>query len=116
MSGADGIARTPEPPYYAVIFTSRQTGDLTGYDEASARMMELAADMPGFLGVEAARERLGITVSYWTDLASIAAWKRHAEHADTQGKGRRLWYAHYAARIALVERTIRSTRGFAAAS
>jgi heme-degrading monooxygenase HmoA len=99
-----GIARTPEPPYYAVIFTSLQTADLTGYDEASERMLELAAGMPGFLGVEAARERLGITISYWADLASIAAWKRHAEHAATQGKGRQLWYSHYATRIALVER------------
>jgi len=99
-----GIARTPEPPYYAVIFTSLQTGDQAGYDEASARMLELAAGMPGFLGVEAARARLGLTVSYWADLASIAAWKRDAEHAATQSKGRRLWYAHYATRIALVER------------
>ena len=79
---AQEIARTPEPPYYAVIFTSLQTGDQAGYDAASARMMELAAGMPGFLGVEAARERLGMTVSYWADLASIAAWKRHAEHVD----------------------------------
>ena len=40
------IARTPEPPYYAVIFTSLQTDDLDGYDETSARMLELAAAMP----------------------------------------------------------------------
>jgi len=103
MDGS-GIARTPEPPYYAVIFTSLQTGDLEGYDEASARMLDLAAGMPGFLGVESAREGLGITVSYWSDLESIAEWKRHAEHAAVQGSGRRRWYAHYATRIARVER------------
>ena len=101
---AQQIAQTPEPPYYAVIFTSLQTDDLEGYDAASARMLELAAGMPGFLGVEAAREGLGITVSYWTDLESIAAWKRHAEHTATQGEGRRRWYSHYATRIARVER------------
>ena len=101
---AGTIARTPEPPYYAVIFTSLRTGDLAGYDEAAARMLELAAGMKGFLGAEAAREGLGITVSYWADLDSIAAWKRHAEHAATQGEGRRRWYAHYVARIARVER------------
>jgi heme-degrading monooxygenase HmoA len=99
-----GIARTPEPPYYAVIFTSLQTGELEGYEAASARMMELAAGMPGFLGVEAAREGVGLTVSYWADLESIAAWKRHAEHAAVQGNGRRLWYSHYVTRIARVER------------
>jgi heme-degrading monooxygenase HmoA len=104
MSGSDGIARTPEPPYYAVIFTSLRTGDLDGYDEASARMLELAATMPGFLGVEAAREGLGITISYWADLDSIAAWKRHAEHQAVQGKGRRRWYSHYVTRVARVER------------
>lgn len=101
---ADAIARTPEPPYYAVIFTSLQSADLDGYDEASARMLELAAGMPGFLGVESAREGVGITVSYWTDLEAIAAWKRQAEHLAVQGSGRRLWYSHYAIRIARVER------------
>ena len=101
---SDMIARTPEPPYYAVIFTSLQTGDLGGYDEASARMLELAAGMPGFLGAEAAREGVGITISYWADLDSIAAWKRHAEHLPVQSEGRRRWYAHYVTRIARVER------------
>lgn len=104
MSGSGAIARTPEPPYYAVIFTSLRTGDLDGYDEASARMAELAAAMPGFLGLEAAREGLGITVSYWRDLESIAAWKREAEHLAAQGNGRGRWYSHYVARIARVER------------
>ena len=101
---ASGIARTPEPPYYAVIFTSLRTADLAGYDGASARMLELAAGMPGFLGVESAREGVGITVSYWADLEAIAAWKRQAEHLAAQSNGRRLWYSHYATRIARVER------------
>jgi heme-degrading monooxygenase HmoA len=103
MDGGE-IARTPEPPYYAVIFTSLRTGESEGYEEASARMLELAAGMPGFLGVEAAREGVGITVSYWRDLESIAAWKRDAEHAAVQGEGRRRWYACYSTRIARVER------------
>jgi len=98
------IAPTPEPPYYAVIFTSVQTEDLDGYAEASARMVALAAGMPGFLGVESAREGVGVTVSYWADLDSIAAWKREAEHAAVQGQGRRLWYSRYVTRIARVER------------
>ncbi|HZF95954.1 MAG TPA: antibiotic biosynthesis monooxygenase [Allosphingosinicella sp.] len=104
MSGGGTIARTPEPPYYAVIFTSLQTDDLEGYDEAAARMAELAATMPGYLGFEAARDGIGITVSYWTDLGAVADWKREAEHLAAQGNGRRRWYSHYATRIARVER------------
>ena len=104
MSGGGTIARTPEPPYYAVIFTSLQTDDLQGYDEAAARMAELAAAMPGYLGFEAARDGIGITVSYWIDLEAVAGWKREAEHLAAQGNGRRRWYSHYATRIARVER------------
>lgn len=100
----DGIANTPEPPYYAAIFTSIQTDDLEGYAEAAARMEELAARMPGFLGFESAREGVGITVSYWRDLDSIAAWKKEAEHLEAQGNGRRRWYRRYVTRIARVER------------
>ena len=98
------IADTPEPPYYAVIFTSLQSDDLDGYAETAARMLELAAGQPGYLGVESAREGLGITVSYWRDLESIKAWKAQAEHREAQRQGRERWYSSYATRIARVER------------
>lgn len=98
------LATTPEPPYYAVIFTSRRTEGDDGYVEMASRMMELAQQQPGFLGVESAREELGITVSYWTDLASIKAWKQQAEHRLAQALGRERWYADYRVRIAKVER------------
>ena len=67
-------------------------------------MVELAAQQPGFLGVESAREELGITVSYWSDLDSIKAWKRNAEHLVAQKMGREKWYSNYKTRIARVER------------
>ena len=98
------IAETPAPPYYAVIFSSVQGNDLDGYAETAARMLELAARQPGYLGVETAREQLGITVSYWSDLESIRAWKRAAEHLEAQRQGREKWYRAYKTRIALVER------------
>lgn len=98
------IAATPRPPYYAVIFTSLQSDSLDGYDETAARMLELAAEQPGFLGVESAREGLGITVSYWSDLESIARWKAHAEHRLAQQTGIERWYERYQTRIARVER------------
>ncbi|MDH3630657.1 MAG: antibiotic biosynthesis monooxygenase [Gammaproteobacteria bacterium] len=98
------IANTPEPPYYAVIFSSLRNDDIEGYAETAARMVELAALQPGFLGVESAREELGITISYWSDLESIKKWKAHAEHLEAQKLGMDKWYSTYMTRIALVER------------
>ncbi len=102
------IADTPEPPYYAVIFTNvRSDGEGDAYATTAARMVELAAMQDGFLGVESARSGLGITVSYWRDLDAIAAWKANAEHLEAQRLGRERWYAAFATRIALVERDYR---------
>jgi len=99
------IATTPEPPYYAVIFTSVRTdADHAAYQAMAAQMEALAANQPGYLGMESAREGLGITVSYWQDLESIAAWKRHADHLMAQQLGRERWYRDYKTRIARVER------------
>jgi heme-degrading monooxygenase HmoA len=99
-------ASTPEPPYYAVIFTNvrnAQPGD--GYDETAARMFELASNQPGFLGVDTVREGdLGITVSYWADETSIAHWKQDLEHTAAREEGRARWYERYALRVARVER------------
>jgi len=98
------IAKTPQAPYYAVIFSSLRNDDIDGYEETAARMVELAAQQPGFLGVESAREELGITVSYWSDLESIKRWKSHAEHQIAQRMGMDKWYSSYKTRIARVER------------
>lgn len=96
----------PEPPYYAVIFSSRRTAIDEGYGAMADRMVELAARQPGFLGVESARgaDGFGITVSYWTSLEAIAAWKAHAEHRIAQTTGRKKWYSHFETRVARVER------------
>ncbi|MBV8516285.1 MAG: antibiotic biosynthesis monooxygenase [Acidobacteria bacterium] len=99
-------ARTPEPPYYAVIFTSRRTEGDDGYGDMTAKMMELAPQQPGFLGVESARgaDGLGITVSYWESEEAIANWRSHAEHRIAQANGRGRWYAEFVTRVAKVER------------
>lgn len=98
------IAKTPVVPYYAVIFTSlRREGDF-GYAEMAIKMEQLAHEQPGFLGIESAREGLGITVSYWSDLESIRHWKQQLDHQYAQQLGRDRWYSAYKTRVAKVER------------
>jgi heme-degrading monooxygenase HmoA len=98
------MANTPKPPYYAVIFTSlRQEGD-AGYGDMAIKMENLARQQPGFLGLEAAREELGLTISYWESLAAIRNWKQQVDHLEAQRQGRQKWYRAYKIRICLVER------------
>jgi heme-degrading monooxygenase HmoA len=100
------FAALPEGPCYAVIFSSQRTPGDNGYGAMAERMVELAAQQPGFLGIESARgaDGFGITVAYWESEAAIAAWKAHAEHQMAQAMGKTRWYAHYELRVARVER------------
>ncbi len=92
-------------PYYAVIFTSEQSGDLTGYSEVALQMEELAKKQEGFIGVDSAREdKVGITVSYWESLESIKKWKLNVDHLAAQKMGKEKWYKEYSIRIARIER------------
>lgn len=98
------IAKTPPPPYYAVIFTNTRTSGDDGYEFMAQEMVELASKQKGFLGQESAREKIGITVSYWESLEAIKNWKMQSEHLLAQKFGREKWYSAYKTRIALVER------------
>ena len=98
------IAKTPSTPYYAVIFTSIGTEVREDYESTADRMLELAKEQDGYLGIESAKQEIGITVSYWKDLDSIRKWKMNAEHLMAQEKGRTQWYQNYKTRICLVER------------
>lgn len=93
-----------ETPYYAVIFASVRTAGDNGYSEMATRMVAMASSQPGFLGVDSAREEIGITVSYWRDLKSIKRWKADFEHREAQRKGQESWYQSYTVRVARVER------------
>jgi heme-degrading monooxygenase HmoA len=106
MSEVPAPARTPAPPYYAVIFTSvRREGDSEAYEKTAQHMLELAAEQPGFLGVESVRDAagVGITVSYWTSLEAIRAWGRQTAHRAAQAQGRAVWYEQFRLRICRVE-------------
>lgn len=91
-------------PYYAVIFTSTRTDIDDNYAEMGAKMAALAQQQPGFLGVESARNEIGITVSYWESLEAITNWKQNLDHLDAQFLGRQKWYENYIVRIAKVEK------------
>lgn len=97
------IAKTPQPPYYAVIFTSERTEDDNGYSQMSDEMEKLVEKQPGFLGYESARNETGITVSYWKDLESIKKWKENNSHSIAREKGRGVWYSKFKVRIVKVE-------------
>ena len=99
-----GITKTPSPPYYAVIFSSVRTDGDYGDGAMAERMVELAAQQEGFLGVESAREDIGITVSYWASEEAIRNWKRNAEHLEAQRLGHKAWYSEFRVRVAKVER------------
>jgi len=106
MSNSPTFAKIPEPPYYAVIFSSQRTEGDNGYGPMAGKMVELAARQPGFLGVESSRDTdgFGITVSYWVSIEAIANWKANFEHLAAQEIGKRAWYKHYEIRVAKVER------------
>lgn len=100
MSAAD-------EPYVAVIFSSVRTGaDEEGYSATAERMEALAAEQPGYLGIESARgaDGFGITVSYWRTEGDARAWKRQSEHLVAQADGRTRWYSQYRVRVATVTR------------
>lgn len=107
------FAPLPKPPYYAAIFTAQRRPGDEGYDAMAEKMASLAADQPGYIGVDSTRDAdgLGITISYWTDEASLKAWKEVAAHALAQELGKSRWYEHYTLRVAKVERAYSGPEG-----
>lgn len=93
-----------KPPYYAVIFSTILSDDVTGYLETAKRMEELAKLQKGYLGIESARAEIGITVSYWNRLDDIVSWKNNIEHTEVRNLGREKWYRKYQLRVCKVER------------
>lgn len=97
-------------PAYAVIFTSVRTEGDNGYAQTAERMLELARTMPGFLGVESARDEIGVTVSYWQSLEDIERWRTHPEHLVAQQAGRKEWYESFSVRVCKIHKEYHSSR------
>ena len=107
MADEDRLARTPEPPYWVVLFTSRRTdADDEGYGRMAEAMAALAAKQPGYLGIESVRDTdgVGITLSYWASEQAIHDWKRVAAHTEAQRMGHERWYEDFSLRVARVDR------------
>tara|TARA_B100000965_G_C19407499_1_gene676129 strand:- start:270 stop:587 length:318 start_codon:yes stop_codon:yes gene_type:complete len=98
------IAQTPKPPYYAVIFTSYLVENTEEYQQISLELEQLAEKQDGFLGFEAARDGMGLFISYWKDEEVIREWKKEISHQMAQKRGREEWYEKFHVRIAKVER------------
>ena len=91
-------------PYYAVIFTSKLSTQVEGYEEMAQKMVALVKNEEGFLGVETARSTIGITVSYWKSLDAIQAWRENITHQNAIELGKKKWYDEYSIRICKVIR------------
>ena len=109
----DRFAKTPNPHYYAVIFTNQLSSNDEGYGAMADKLVEISKDQPGFLGIESTRDTtgLGITISYWKDEDSISAWKQNAKHLIAQKAGIERWYAHYELRVARIDRAYSGPNG-----
>ena len=91
--------------YFAAIFTTQRSHSGEDvYEIMTSRMVALAQQQQGFLGLESVRgdDGIGITVSYWTDHEAIQNWGRQAEHVSVQAMGRQEFYQWYRIRIAEV--------------
>lgn len=104
----ESIASTPDPPYTAVIFRSVRSTDSAGYAAMAADMEQMAAQQPGYLGIESSGDdATGLTVSYWTTEEAAREWKAVGEHLAAQRIGAERWYTDYVVRVATVTREYR---------
>jgi heme-degrading monooxygenase HmoA len=81
-----------------VLFRSQLT-DAAGDDYATmaAAMLERAKTMPGFVAFRTYRSDEGerLSVIWWEDHETLAAWREDAEHRGAQKLGREKWYAWF---------------------
>jgi len=80
------------------------TDNNKGYSKMAEQMEILAKKQSGYIGIESAKETIGITISYWKSLDAIKNWKENSAHLFAQEKGKTDWYSWYKVRICKVER------------
>lgn len=84
---------------FLVVFRNRKRAAIDGaaYAADAAAMETLAAAQPGFVSFKSyvAEDGEVVALSEWADEAAALAWRRQAEHAAVQGRGRTEYYQDY---------------------
>jgi len=105
-----GFAKTPQPPYYAVIFTSQRTEGDHGYDAMAQAMFDLAVQHPGCLGAERARGTEDLRPKQLLDCAQSGGRAPRRDLALIDAQGVRL-FNMFAAKVALDPAAVARTPG-----
>lgn len=84
---------------FLVVFRNRKHPDMdaVAYGADAARMEILARAQPGFVSFKSytADDGEGIALSEWASAEAALAWRRNADHAVIQAKGRTDYYQDY---------------------
>lgn len=75
--------------------------DVEGYAERADEMEALARSMPGFVDVKSftADDGERVTISTFTDAASVRAWRNQVDHRSAQAEGRARYYETYTIQV-----------------
>jgi heme-degrading monooxygenase HmoA len=97
-----------------IVFRSRLSAEADDdYSEMAAEMLATAQEMPGFVEFKSFKADDGERVSlvYWQDHDTMAAWRNHPRHRIAQSSGRSKWYSSYRIEIADIARQNHFERG-----
>lgn len=90
-----------------ILFRSRLTSAAGDDYAAMAESMDAhARTFPGFVDVKSftADDGERLTVVWWKDAESLAAWANDARHRAAQHAGRERWYGYYKMDVAEIVR------------
>jgi heme-degrading monooxygenase HmoA len=96
-----------------VVFRSRLTAEAgDDYSQMAEEMLATAQDMPGFVEFKSFKSDDGERVSlvYWQDHETMAAWRNHPRHRVAQTNGRSKWYAYFRLEVADILRETKFER------
>src|SRR3984957_11499828 len=96
-----------------VVFRSRLSAEAgEDYSEMAAEMLATAKEMPGFVEFKSFKADDGERVSlvYWQDHETMAAWRAHPRHRVAQTNGRAKWDACFRLEVADIVRETKFAR------
>ena len=84
---------------YLVVFRNTKRADIDAdeYGAEATRMAALAAEQQGFISFKSylAEDGEVVAISEWADEAAAQSWRKQADHAEVQSRGRAEYYASY---------------------